>query len=64
MLISKDRTDIDGVRFRCGNCRKTKSIRDGSFFTKSHLGLKVILMIIFCWSKKVGICQKRVYRLL
>jgi hypothetical protein len=44
------RTDLsDGVGWRCPNCRSRKSIRDGSFFSKSHLTLQQWLMLIFFW---------------
>ena len=34
-------------------CQAIKSIREGSFFGRSHLGLDVIVELMYFWSKKV-----------
>ena len=34
-------------------CQAYKSIREGSFFTRSHLGLDVIVELMYFWSKQV-----------
>ena len=41
----------DGFRWRCSRrgCNATKSIRDGSFRTGSHLSLEQLILIIFHW---------------
>jgi len=47
------RTDsIDGYHWKCqsARCKKTKSIRVGSFFCNSNLSLGDVLQIIYCWS--------------
>lgn len=41
---------IDGFLWRCSSCRSSLSIRKDSFIEKSHLTIKKILIIIFCWS--------------
>lgn len=41
---------VDGYQWSCQGCSFGKSVRDGSFFTKSHLSLKQILIMIYCWS--------------
>ena len=39
----------DGISWNCPQCKSRKSIRDGSFFSKSHLTLQQWLMLIFFW---------------
>ena len=47
------RSDIsDGVVWRCPQCRRTKSIREGSFFSKSRLPLQKWLLLMHYWSKE------------
>ena len=47
------RGDIsDGVVWRCPQCKRTKSIRDGSFFSKSRLPLQKWLLLLHYWSKE------------
>jgi hypothetical protein len=47
------RSDItDGVVWRCPQCKCTKSIREGSFFSKSRLPLHKWLLVLHCWSKE------------
>ena len=41
---------IDGKRWYCGNCNIRKSLRDDSFFSRSHLSLQKIIVLIYCWS--------------
>ncbi|XP_069684805.1 uncharacterized protein [Periplaneta americana] len=41
---------IDGMQWHCRLCRHSKSIRDGSFFSKSHLPLNIIMRLIYCWA--------------
>ncbi|KAL8602279.1 hypothetical protein ACOMHN_022792 [Nucella lapillus] len=40
---------IDGKRWYCGACKTRKSLRDGSFFSGSHLTLMQIVMLTYCW---------------
>ena len=55
MEIQNDALTIDGCRWRCKNsrCRKTKSIRDNSFFSRSNLSMEKIIQIILFWSKEI-----------
>ena len=48
------RSDSDvsyGVRFRCPDCHKCTSIRDGSFFSKSQLLLKKWVVLMYWWTR-------------
>ena len=46
------RRDIsDGFRWRCRQCKTSKSIRDGSFFSKSRLSLQKWLLLIYLWAR-------------
>jgi transposase-like protein len=46
------RNDIsDGVRWRCATCKTSKSIRDGSFFSKSRLPLQKWLLLLYLWAR-------------
>lgn len=56
MKIERDNSKADLKRFRCGACRKTTSIRMGSFFQDSKLTLMEYTRIIFyyflnCYSR-------------
>jgi transposase-like protein len=42
-------------KFRGKLCRKTKSLKDGTFFEHSHLDLHVILDVIFLWSARTPV---------
>ena len=47
------RKDItDGLVWRCSQCKTTKSIREGSFFSKSRLSLQKWLLLIHFWMKE------------
>ena len=39
----------DGVSWWCPQCKSQKSIRDGSFFSKSHLTLQQWMMLMYFW---------------
>lgn len=45
-------TVSDGYRWFCSHCRSVKSVRDGSFFAKSNLTLKQIVLLVYCWAQK------------
>ena len=46
------RKDVtDGVVWRCPQCKTTKSIREGSFFSKSRLSLQKWLLLLHFWVK-------------
>ena len=42
----------DGVCWYCPSCKTTKSIRDGSFFSKSKLTLQKWMLAILWWSRE------------
>ena len=47
------RSDVsDGIVWRCPQCKRTKSIREGSFFSKSRLPLEKWLLLIHYWSQE------------
>lgn len=47
------RSDVsDGMVWRCPQCKHTKSIREGSFFSKSRLALQKWLLLLHYWSKE------------
>jgi transposase-like protein len=48
-LITKTRR-TDGYGWRCKTCKKEQSIRDGSFFSGSHLSIETIIVIVYCWA--------------
>lgn len=52
MSLIKDNSAIDRHCFRCKECRKKKSIRHGSFLSKSKLELRHFIMLIYFWSTK------------
>lgn len=55
--LQNNNIKAEGVAWRCRRCRTYKTIRHGSFFEDSHLSLKQILLIIFCWSCKFQVQQ-------
>ena len=42
----------DGVTWGCPKCKTTKSIRQGSFFSKSKLSLQTWLILIYWWAQE------------
>ena len=52
---------LDKCTFYCIKCKKMKSIRASSFFEKSKINLKDVLIIIYLWSTGVPafICQRQ-----
>ena len=47
------RRDVtDGLVWRCPGCKTTKSIREGSFFTKSRLTLQKWLLLLHFWMRE------------
>lgn len=40
----------DGRRWVCQRCNMRKSVRDGSFFAHSHLALKQVIILVYCWA--------------
>ena len=50
-MVERPRNDVsDGFSWWCRQCKGRKSIRDGSFFSKSHLPLQKWFILIFWWS--------------
>ena len=45
----------DETKFRCGPCRRERSIRLGSFFSKSKLSLQVLVALIFMFAYRFPI---------
>ena len=46
----RNKSDIsDGLIFRYGTCKTTKSLRAGSFFSKSKLPLQKWMVLIYWW---------------
>ena len=41
----------DGKRWSCELCSRKISVRDGSFFTRSHLSLEKIALCMYCFSQ-------------
>ncbi len=52
------RNDVsDGVSWKCPKCSTRKSIREGSFFSKSRLTLKQWVIVIYWWGKQYPVGQ-------
>lgn len=49
MSLRKKLDISDGLIFRCGICKTTKSLRAGSFFHKSKLTLQKWLVLLYWW---------------
>ena len=47
----------DGHIFRCSSCKTTKSVRYGSFFTKSKLRLSQWIIVIYCWVRQYPVTK-------
>ena len=41
----------DGRRWCCRHCAFVPSVRDGSFFSGSHLSLQQIIYIMYMWAR-------------
>ena len=53
-----EKSDIsDGYIIRCPSCKTTKSLRHGSFFSKSRLSLKQWLVLIYWWVREYSVTQ-------
>jgi hypothetical protein len=57
MNLGVDNGEADGLNWRCLNrrCRRRLSLRNGTFFSKTKLSLKCVVLLMFCWSKKVSV---------
>lgn len=56
-MAERSRAGSDGVTWFCRICKTTKSIRAGSFFSKSQLPLQKVLIAILWWSREYPVCQ-------
>ena len=52
MRLGKRGDVSDGCVWRCPQCKTTKSICEGSFFTKSRMPLKKWLLLLHCWVRQ------------
>ena len=51
-MRERPRPDVsDGVSWWCSSCKTRKSIRNGSFFQKSHITLQKWLLLLHLWSR-------------
>ena len=48
---------MDGYTWRCPQCKTMKSIRHGSFFSKSKLPLFKWLLLMQLWSRQHPVCD-------
>ena len=55
MKLYPRKSAIDGYSFRCKrkSCNKESSLRQGSFFSNSHLSLYSILKLMYLWSRGI-----------
>ena len=52
-MQERPRRDVsDGVSWWCPQCKGRKSIREGSFFSKSRLTLQKWLLIMYMWARE------------
>ena len=52
-MVLGQKSDIsDGTIFRCGSCKTTKSLRAGSFFSKSKLTLQLWFVLLYWWVRE------------
>jgi len=48
--LYRARTCSDGYTWRCVPCLFHRTVRAGSFFQRSHLLLKSIILMMYCWA--------------
>ncbi|KAK6986967.1 hypothetical protein BgiMline_016639 [Biomphalaria glabrata] len=53
--LVKETNSMDGFRWSCKICNVRKSIRDNSFFARSHIPTVQLLHLIYCWSHDMPI---------
>ena len=49
-MRAEKHNNADGYIWRCGTCRKTRTIRAGSYFERSKLPLKKLVLLAYCWA--------------
>ena len=51
-MVDHPREDVsDGFSWWCSHCKTRKTIREGSFFKKSHMTLRQWLLLLHLWAK-------------
>ena len=57
-MQERQRDDVsDGVSWYCPRCYTRKSIREGSFFSKSKLSLQKWLLLLHYWVRETPVTQ-------
>ncbi len=57
-MTERPRRDVkDGISWCYPQCKSRKSIREDSFFSKSHLTLQDWMMLMFFWSDEESVCK-------
>lgn len=51
MRLNRYSRSIDGKKWNCAFCKSSKSVRSDSFFARSHLTLKQLIIIMYCWAR-------------
>ena len=52
-MVLRSRSDVtDGESWWCSRCKGRKSIREGSFFSKSRLTLQKWLILMYMWARE------------
>ena len=49
--LNKRESGIDDYRWQCSGCKKQRSVREGSFFSRSHLPLESIIIIMYGFAR-------------
>jgi transposase-like protein len=52
MTLNRYEEGTDGFRWYCSACKTRRTLRRGSFFTKSHLPLKTLVTLIYMWANQ------------
>jgi len=54
MGLVKNKRCVDGFMWLCsGNCKNSTSLRENSFFYKSHLSFNKMYRILYKWAKEI-----------
>ena len=57
-MQERPRQDVsDKFSWWCPRCKTRKTIRDGSFFHKSHISLQKWLLLIYLWARQYPVCD-------
>ena len=52
MRAEKDQS-VDGYIWRCGACKKKRTIRTESYFERSKMPLKKLVLLAYCWANDI-----------